>query len=89
MALALVAYDLKRPGQDYPDLIKKLESYPRHWHMQQSVWLVTLSGSEYDLANELEGYLDENDKLFVTRVSSSAAWSGYSEKVSEWLHRNL
>jgi len=40
MTAYIVAYDLMKQGQNYECLKEKLETYPKHWHMQQSVWIV-------------------------------------------------
>ena len=85
MSLYLVAYDLMKQGQNYTCITKKLEAFESYWHFQQSVWLVQWSGNAYDLANELETCLDSNDKLFVTRVTSDSAWSGYPDEGTNWI----
>jgi hypothetical protein len=89
MALTIVAYDLNRPGQNYPELIAHLETYRKHWHAQQSVWLIESDRSEYEIAVGIEAFLDAGDKLLVSRASPSSAWTGYSETVSEWLRKYL
>jgi len=89
MSLFLVAYDLKKVGQNYECMSRKLEALATYWHFQGSVWLVEWGGSPYTLANELEGCLDTNDELFVTRVSSDAAWSGYDDDGTAWLQSNI
>ena len=85
MNLYLVSYDLKQQGQNYTCITKKLEDLGTHWHFQQSVWLVQWGGNAYDLATELEACLDSNDVLFVTRVTSDSAWSGYPDEGTQWI----
>lgn len=89
MALHIVAYDLNQQGQNYDCIIKKLEGFGTFWHFQKSVWLVEWAGSSYDLANDLEGCLDSNDTLFVSRVTSDSAWSGYDADGTAWIASHL
>ena len=89
MAAFIVTYDLHRAGQNYQCLTDKLESYPTHWHVQQSVWIIATNQSAADIRDSLNGCLDNNDKLIVARLSGEAAWVGYSPKVSDWLKRHL
>jgi hypothetical protein len=89
MSLYLVSYDLKQVGQNYDCIIAKLEALPNYWHFQQSVWLVQWHGSAFDLATSLQSCLDANDLLFVTKVTSDSAWSGYPQEGSDWIQRSL
>ena len=85
MALFIVTYDLKKVGQNYECISKKLEALGDFWHFQQSVWLVGWDGDAFGLANELETCLDSNDTLFVTRVTSDSAWSGLGDDGDAWI----
>jgi len=87
MAAYLVTYDLNQQGQNYPCIIKKLEAYPTHWHMQKSVWIVQTDASAFAIASDLESCLDSNDNLLVTRLTEDSAWSGFPEQGSNWLHQ--
>jgi len=88
MSLYLVAHDLKKGRQSYECISMKLEALGPYWHIQQSVWLVTWSGSAYDLANDLAFCLDNNDDLFVTQVTSDSAWS-HDDEDTAWLRSNI
>lgn len=85
----VVAYDLHKQGQNYDCIIKKLEGYPTHWHMQQSVWVIVTSQSAVQIRDNLQPCLDANDKLFVGQLSGQAAWVGYNQNISDWLMRQL
>lgn len=89
MALYLVAYDLVRQGQNYTCIINKLEALGTYFHIQQSVWLVGWDGDAYALATHLEGCLDGNDKLFVTRATPDSAWTGYDDDGTQWIQSQL
>lgn len=89
MTARIVAYDLMKEGQNYECLYKKLQAYDTHWHMQRSVWIIVTGKSSKEIRNELSPCLDQNDKLFVGKLSGEAAWYGYGEKVTEWLKNNI
>lgn len=88
MAAYIVSYDLMKQGQNYTCLTNKLESYPTHWHMQGSVWLIESAQSAVEVRNYLLPCLDANDKLMVARLSGEAAWVGHNDHNTEWL-KNL
>lgn len=81
----VVAYDLRRPGQNYPELIAYLETFPMHWHFQQSGWIVGPASSAYDLADDIKRFLDDRDLLFVQRLTEDSAWWGYDQAGSDWI----
>ena len=85
----VVTYDLMKQGQNYDCLIKKLNSYPTHWHAQGSVWFIEATQSAVQIRDFLSPCLDANDKLIVTRLEGEAAWSGYSQNISDWLKGQL
>jgi len=85
MAAYIVAYDLHEEGQNYECLIEKLEAYPIHWHMQQSVWIIKTDQNASQIRNNLGECLDDDDTLFVGKLSGQAAWRGYSDKAGKWL----
>lgn len=90
MAAYIVTYDLHEQGQNYNCIIKKLEAYPANWHMQRSVWVIATHDDAGTIYDDLRPCLDDNDRLFVARITDDAAWStGYGEKVKAWLTKHL
>ena len=85
MAAYIVAYDLKQLGQKYACISKKLEAYPKYWHMQGSVWIVETSKTAAEIKSDLAGCLDSNDNLFVGRLQGYSAWQGFSGEGDIWL----
>lgn len=85
MAAYIVAYDLKKVGQNYSCITKKLEAYPTHWHMQGSVWIIESTKTATQIRDELIACLDQNDNLMVAQLSGQAAWNGFTDKASVWL----
>lgn len=87
MAVLLVTYDLKKPGQDYSDLLKKIKSHS--WaRLSESSYAIKTEKSPEDIYNELKPYLDANDHIYI--ISLKKPYSGFGPKdVNEWLASNL
>lgn len=86
MAAVLVIYDLPKLGQNYKCIKEKIEQhYPTHWRFQQSAWVIETRDSEEDVCNRLSACLDDNDKLFATRIAETSAWIGYDDQGTQWL----
>jgi hypothetical protein len=84
MPCYLVAYDLKRVGQNYTCITGKLEKLA-NCHAQGSVWFVDHPGPESALRSQLVSCLDQNDRLFVSEVSR--AWASQNMSVcGKWLN---
>lgn len=90
MAINLIAYDLNDPGQNYEAVISAIKkTYPSHWHCQKSAWLVVTTEDPEKTADRVFAFMDSGDKIIVTRVPRDAAWSGYSDDVTNWLGKHL
>ncbi len=86
MARFMVGYDLDKPDQDYPDLIRKLKSYAAWWHCLDSTWLIQTAKSHAELRDDLLAHIGSSDKLLVIEVTGmSRAWSGFDKECSDWL----
>jgi CRISPR/Cas system-associated endoribonuclease Cas2 len=72
MAKFYVAYDLDKPGQNYPELWNELESLGAK-RVQDSVWVLASDSSSSDIRDTLQQYVDSNDRLLVVK-SAGTAW---------------
>lgn len=88
MANYLVTYD-RKPGVDYGPLHKHLDSYPTHWHLQQSVWIVGPANSAYEVADATKEFLDDKDLLLVQAMTEDSAWWGYDDDGDAWIQSIL
>jgi len=73
MRVYLVSYDLVAPGRNYQPLwdeLKRLGAKP----VLKSQWVMRNSSSAYDILVHLVKYIDANDKMIVTEVTSNSAW---------------
>ncbi len=89
MATFMVTYDLIRPGKDYSKLYDAIKSLGSWWHYLDSTWFFVSSSSAKEIRDELLRHVDGNDKILVLRSGKEAAWSGISNKGSDWLKNNL
>ena len=86
----LVGYDLDKPGQDYADLIARLEGFGTWWHHLDSTWIIKSDLTHIQIRDELQKHIDANDKLLVVNITGdAAAWRGFNEKGAKWLKENI
>ena len=88
MAALLVTYDLKKPSQDYKELIDAIKKYA--WaRLSESSYAIDASDeTPKQVYTKLSQYIDKDDQLFV--VSLKTGWHGRgSEKIYEWLNNHL
>jgi hypothetical protein len=89
MALFLVTYDLNRPGQEYPKLYEAIKSLGNAWHGMESVWFLRTSRSAYQIVDYLRQFVDRNDKVFASLVTSDSAWYGFNQDGTTWLQNGV
>lgn len=73
----LVTYDLVGTDEtsgDYKRLIGRIKRFPSYRKLQKSVWLVKSNKKSGEIRDILWSYMDENDRLYVTKIASGAAW---------------
>lgn len=87
MAAYLVTYDLKKPGQDYKNLIDELKR-STWWHCLESTWLVIRSESMEDLSATLRKHIDQNDRLLIMHARRPVVgW--LSQDCWDWINQNV
>lgn len=89
MTTYIVSYDLKRPGQDYDDLIDYLKSHDNWWHNLGSTWVVVTDLTAVELRDGIKKHTDGNDKVLVVQSAGVGAWAGFAERGSKWLKNKL
>lgn len=85
----LVSYDLRRPGQNYTELIDYLKSHHNWWHHLGSTWVIVTDLSATKLRDGITAHLDGNDKVLVAASGHEGARGGFTDKGSDWLLENL
>lgn len=83
MAKYLINYDLRKPGRNYDDLYKTLNSYS-NIHPMESFWIIKSSNSTSYIRDELKTKIDSNDKLFVSELNG---WASFylTQTEADWL----
>ena len=67
----LITYDLNAPRQDYQTLFSAIEQISNGYtRCLKSVWLINTNLNADQIVQRLLRYIDENDRLFVTKVTS-------------------
>lgn len=77
MAKYLVTYDLvgtDETSEDYEKLIKRIKRFPSYRKIQKSVWLIKTGKKAKEVRDILLRLMDDNDRLYVTRISGGSAW---------------
>ena len=75
MAVFLISYDLDKPGQDYPRLVKELERLGAV-RILYSEWIFRSTSSAVEIRDWLQSFIDSNDMLLVVALTGEAAWTG-------------
>lgn len=89
MAVQLITYDLRKPGQDYTRLFAAIEALGTWWHCLESVWLVRTSMTSTQVRDALRPCLDANDSLMVAGLNGNWATFGLGGDCTDWLHANV
>jgi CRISPR-associated endonuclease Cas2 len=77
MAVHLVSYDLKKPGQNYRELIDALETMGER--ILLSAWIVESRMTAAPLRNWLLQFIDQNDDIIViTIMDGDYDWAAYA-----------
>ncbi len=84
-----ISYDLNNPGQNYDNLIEAIRKYGTYCKINKSDWVVCTNDDATKIRDNLQKYLDANDRLFVGKLQRDAAWYGYPNSTSDWLQKNL
>ena len=85
----IVSYDLIEPGQKYEELIELIKQDGKWARLGGSAYLVVSDATAVELRERYKEALNGNDKLYVGRVSTPAAWYGMPESVSKWIKEEL
>lgn len=88
MSSFIISYDLIA-NKDYFELYEAIKSYGTYAHILESVWIIKSNSSSANIADNLKSYIDSDDKLFVAKLDSQAAWINLSDKISNWIKSNI
>lgn len=87
MATYLVTYDLKSPGQDYSNLLKRIRQHD-HVRLSESSYAVSTAWGAETLLDNLREAMDNNDFIYV--IALHIPWYGFGPKeTNAWLESHL
>ena len=80
-----INYDLRRPGQNYDELIKAIKTLGAWWHHLGSTWLVDTSHTATEIWKRLQPHTDSNDTFLIIGVTRD--YSGWMPQGAwDWLN---
>jgi hypothetical protein len=85
----IISYDLISPGQNYENLLKEIRSFSSWARLGGSAYIVETEETASQVRDKLTSFLDINDKLFVGKIQTPAAWIGLGDEVSQWISNYL
>jgi len=88
MACYIVSYDLRAPGRDYEELYAAIKAYGTWARITESMWAVVTTKKAVEVRDDLKKHLDSNDRLFVLKSATEAAWRNVRCH-DEWLKEHL
>lgn len=94
MTTYLIGFDLNKEGSNYSKRHEALtsrikEMFGTYWHHLDSTWLVVSNMTAAEIRDDLKRLLDSDDELLVASMGGVGAWTGFTEKGSDWLKKNL
>lgn len=87
MTTFVVSYTLKRPGQDYETLWDELGRLDGQRALE-ALWLVNVNNTAKEVHDHLKGYVDANDRLWVSELTAKRAVTNAIVGTSDWLRNN-
>ena len=88
MSCYLITYDLRQPGRSYESLYEAIKSYGGWAKITESTWAVVTTRNAVQVRDHLLAYMDNNDRVFVVKSGTEAAWKNVICK-NEWLKEHL
>lgn len=67
-----------------------LQSFGFYCPLNKTAWVIISDKTAKDIRDQLGNYIDSNDKLFVIRSGTEAAWkNSYGAQYDDWLKKYL
>ena len=84
MGVFLISYDLI-DKKDYQAVYDKIKTYSKWAHILESVWLVESSQEAKKIRENISSITDNDDKIFVCRLSGDWATVNIGKEYTDWL----
>ena len=90
MAAFLITYDLNYSGQNYRNLEQSIKNLTTSYaKIATTTYIINSNLNSTAIRDNLSNHVDNNDELFVSKLTGEAAWKGLSDEISSWLKNNL
>lgn len=90
MKLYSISYDLATPGQNYPLLSEAIKAISGYWCKPLlSLWFVQSTMTAMQIAEYLKLFVDKNDKIVVTEITTDWATYNAPVEVVNWLRAKV
>ncbi|WP_404425653.1 hypothetical protein [Thalassospira australica] len=86
MTTYTVTYDLRK-RKDYQTLWDELERLNAH-RTADSYWLVSVSNTAIELHNHLKSYIDSDDRLWVSELTTNHYYKNAIGGTNDWISKN-
>ena len=74
MALYWISYDLHQPGQNYNIVVARLKELGASRVLLSGWFLPLFTATAKDFREDLERFLDQNDRILITELRQSTSW---------------
>jgi len=88
MKCYLILYDLRSSDRNYSSLTEAIKSYGTWAKITENSWAIVTDHSAVDIRNNLTQFIDSEDRLFVIKSGSHAAWKNVLGK-TDWFKKYL
>lgn len=63
------------------------QKYKQWAVLSDNSFVIVSTDDAAQVRDDLQTHIGKGDKLFVTKITPSAAWIGYTKQVSDWLKK--
>lgn len=85
----IITYDLRKAGQNYDALYKKIISLGQTCHAMQNLWLLDTNYSVSVVCDNLRSVVDQNDYIFTAQLFRGSYYGYMSNEAIDWLNRRF
>ena len=80
-----ITYDLRKLGQDYSFLYKKIKSLGETHHPLQNLWFLDSNKTLSEILDSLMEAIDQNDYIFCTKIFKDNYDAWMPKESHDWL----
>ncbi|WP_234498139.1 hypothetical protein [Vibrio maritimus] len=91
MTVYLISYELSNSDEKYKSIHSAMRIMGVYNHIMESTWLLSTPLSASQVGGKLTSYLDNNDKMFISKVSANECeFQGWlDEETWKWIREHI